>query len=117
MFFKQTSFTKKSFEQVIESFFKLTSFTQTSKQKSSFEHFFPVGSGTVELVDLSEDADEIVTVTESPDGKSSVVKTTFTFNDGNVKTFMAVQTLDENGNCVFEETFSMQFNTHVGFVK
>jgi hypothetical protein len=58
-----------------------------------------------------------VTVTESPDGKSSVVKTTFTFNDGNVKTFMAVQTLDENGNCVFEETFSMQFNTHVGFVK
>jgi hypothetical protein len=59
--------------------------------------FFLVGTGTVELIDMSEEGDEIVTVTESPDGKSSVVKTTFTYPNGNVKTFMAVQTLDENG--------------------
>ena len=61
------------------------------------QFFFPVGTGTVELIEMSEEGDEIVTVAESPDGKSSVVKTTFTYPNGNVKTFMAVQTLDENG--------------------
>ena len=53
-------------------------------------------------MDLSEDSDEeIVTVTESPDGKSSVIKTTFKYSNGNVKTFVAVQTLDENGKFTF----------------
>ena len=72
--------------------------------KSSLYHYFSVGTGTVELVDLSDDSDEeIVTVTESPDGKSSVIKTTFKYSNGNVKTFVAVQTLDENGKYFFSD--------------
>jgi hypothetical protein len=62
--------------------------------------YFSVGTGTVELVDLSEDSEEIVTVTESPDGKSNVIKTTFKYSNGNVKTFVAVQTLDANGTFI-----------------
>ncbi len=67
------------------------------KKKTFFQFFFPVGTGSVELIEMSEDGDEIVTVTESPDGKSSIVKTTITYPNGNVKTYLAVQTLDENG--------------------
>jgi hypothetical protein len=55
-----------------------------------------VGSGTVELVDVTDDSDEIVTVSDAGQ-TSNVVRTTFKFNDGHVKTFVAVQTLDENG--------------------
>ena len=72
------------------------------KELNDQSDIIAVGSGTVELVDLSEDADEIVTVTENiVDGQSNVVKTTFKYNDGNVKTFVAVQTLDENGKNAF----------------
>ena len=47
---------------------------------------------------MPADADDIVTVSENViDGKSSIVRTTFKYNDGNIKTFVAVQTFDENG--------------------
>lgn len=57
-----------------------------------------VGPGPVEQIDFPADPDDIVTVSENVvDGKSSVIRTTFKYNDGNVKTFVAVQTFDENG--------------------
>ena len=47
---------------------------------------------------MPADADDIVTVSENViDGKPSIVRTTFKYNDGNIKTFVAVQTFDENG--------------------